>query len=114
MSPYHRPDPIHLSDIHMAALTSSRFHVVSRTAAAVLGGYAFTWGVIAFATAGLFAAGMEFHDAEHLSYIIGLLVFLAAFLLAFAARSLPKVWLVLAGGGAVLAIGATLLQTQLV
>ena len=47
----------------MAALTSSRLHIVSRTAAAVLGGYVFTWGVIAFATALLFAAGMEFHDA---------------------------------------------------
>jgi glucan phosphoethanolaminetransferase (alkaline phosphatase superfamily) len=98
----------------MAALTSSRFHVVSRTAAAMLGGYAFTWGVIAFATAAMFAAGMEFHDAEHLAAIIGLLVFVVAFLMAFAARSLPKVWLVLAGGGAVLSIGATLLQTQLV
>jgi hypothetical protein len=101
-------------DTAMAALTSSRFHIVSRTAAAVLGGYAFTWGVIAFATALLFAAGMEFHDAEHLSYLIGFLVFLVAFLLAFAARSLPRVWLVLAGGGALLAGAATLLQQQLV
>lgn len=98
----------------MAALTSSRFHIASRTAAAMLGGYAFTWGVIAFATAALFAAGMEFHDAEHLSTIIGFLVFLVAFLMAFAARSLAKAWLVLAGGGAALTLGATLLQTQLV
>lgn len=98
----------------MAALTSSRFHIAARTAAAVLGGYAFTWGVIAFATAALFGAGMAFHDAEHLSAIIGLLVFLVAFLLAFAARSLAKVWLILAGGGAVLTVGATLLQTRLV
>lgn len=98
----------------MAALTSSRIHIVSRTAAAVLGGYAFTWGVVAFGTALLFAAGMEFHDAEHLSYIIGFLVFLTVFLLAFAARSLSRVWLVLLGGGALLAAAASLLQQQLV
>ncbi|WP_338761904.1 iron uptake protein [Massilia sp. METH4] len=98
----------------MAALTSSPFHIVHRTAAAVLGGYAFSWGVIAFGTAALFAAGMEFHDAEHLSYLVGLLVFLVAFLLAFAARSLGRVWLVMLGGGAVLAAAASLLQQQLV
>lgn len=96
----------------MAALTSSRLHIANRTAAAVLGGYAFTWGIIAFGMAMMFAAGMEFHDAEHLSYIIGLLVFLIVFLCTFAARSLLRVWLVLAGGGALLTIGATLLQQQ--
>ncbi|TWI69090.1 hypothetical protein IP91_00155 [Pseudoduganella lurida] len=98
----------------MAALPSSASHIAARTAAAVLGGYAFTWGVVAFGMAGLFAIGLEFHDAEHLSYIIGLLAFLVAFLMAFAARSLLRVWLVLAGGGALLAAGASLLQQQLV
>ena len=98
----------------MAALSKSRLHIASRTAAAVLGGYAFSWGVVAFGTALLFGAGMEFHDAEHLSYIMGLLVFLTAFLLAFAARSLPRVWLVLLVGGASMTLGATLLQNQLV
>ncbi|QBE66256.1 iron uptake protein [Pseudoduganella lutea] len=96
------------------ASTSFRFHIVSRTAAAVLGGYAFTWGVVAFGTALLFAAGMAFHDAEHLAYIVGFLVYLVAFLVSFAARSLPRVWLVLAGGGASLAVAASLLQQQLV
>ena len=98
----------------MAASTLSPFHIVSRAAAAVLGGYAFTWGVVAFTTALLFAAGMAFHDAEHLAYIVGLLVFLIAFLLSFAARSVPRVWLVLAGGGASMAAAASLLQQQLV
>lgn len=98
----------------MAASTLSPSHIVHRTSAAMLGGYALSWGVIAFGTAALYAAGLEFHDAEHLSYILGLLVFLIAFLLAFAARSLPRVWLVLLGGGAVLAGAASLLQQQLV
>ncbi|MFX0590856.1 hypothetical protein ACOARS_12085, partial [Glaesserella parasuis] len=72
-----------------------------RIAAAVFGGYAFTWGFIALGVALMFAAGMEFHDAEHLGYILGFLVFLTVFLWAFAAQSLPRVWAVLAGGGIV-------------
>jgi hypothetical protein len=98
----------------MAATTKSPFHIVSRTAAAVLGGYAFTWGTVAFGMALLFAAGLEFHDAEHLSAMIGVLVFLVAFLAAFAVRSLARAWLVLLGGGALMSIGATLLQQQLI
>jgi hypothetical protein len=101
-------------DNTMAALPSSALHITARTAAAVLGGYAFSWGAVAFGMAGLFAIGLEFHDAEHMAYIIGILVFLVAFLMAFATRSLLRVWLVLAGGGAVLAGAASLLQQQLV
>lgn len=98
----------------MAAAIHSPFHLASRTAAAVLGGYAFTWGLIVFGMTLLAAAGMDFHDAEHLAYIIGVLVFLVAFMLAFAARSLRRVWLVLAGGGALMTAAASLLQSQLV
>ena len=105
---------IHLHDVNMAAQTTSRIHIAHRTAAAVLGGYAFTWGLIAFGTALLFAAGMEFHDAAHLSSPVGLPAFLVAFLLPFAARSLARTWLVLAGGGGVMAAAASLLQHQLV
>ncbi|KOF52716.1 iron uptake protein [Achromobacter sp. DMS1] len=81
-----------------------------RVAAALLGGYAFTWGFISLGVAGLFAAGMEFHDAEHLSYILGFLVFLAVFLWAFSARGLARVWTMLAGGGALMAGAASLVQ----
>lgn len=94
--------------------SSGRSHLVLRIAAAVLGGYAFTWGFIALGVAGLFAAGMEFHDAENLSSILGLLVFLVVFLWAFAARGLPRVWLVLAGGGALMAGAASLVQHALI
>lgn len=92
----------------------SRLHVVLRIAAAMLGGYAFTWGFIALGLAGLYALGMPFHDAEHLSSILGLLAFLVVFLWAFAARSLVRLWLVLAGGGALMAAAASLLQRALV
>ena len=91
-----------------------RWHLVSRISAAVLGGYAFTWGLMALGMAALFAAGMEFHDAEHLSAILGFLVFLGLFLWAFAAQSLWRVWLVLAGGGGLMAAAASLVQRSLV
>ncbi|MFT3821812.1 MAG: iron uptake protein [Rubrivivax sp.] len=89
---------------------AAQARVASRIAAAVLGGYVFTWGSISLSLALLFAAGMEFHDAEHLSCIMGFLIFLAAFLWAFAARSLRRTWLALAGGGALMASAATLVQ----
>ena len=92
----------------------TRSHIVARTALALLGGYVFTWGVIAAGTALMYGAGMAFHDAEHLSYIIGILVYLGAFLAGFAARKLRRVALVLVGGGALLSAGAWLLQQQLV
>jgi len=95
-----------ISNIHM----STRTQVVLRIAAALLGGYAFTWGFIALGMASLFAAGMPFHDAEHLTGILAFLVFLGVFLWAFAAHSLSRVWLVLAGGGVLMAATASLLQ----
>ncbi|ROR02372.1 hypothetical protein EDF72_1493 [Delftia acidovorans] len=87
--------------------------ILVRIAAAVFGGYAFTWGFIALGVVLMFAAGMEFHDAEHLGYILGFLVFLTVFLWAFAAQSLPRVWAVLAGGGIVMIGCASLLQQML-
>ncbi|WP_406622451.1 iron uptake protein [Acidovorax sp. SDU_ACID1] len=90
--------------------TRPRLHAALRIAAAVLGGYAFTWGFIALGMSGLFALGMPFHDAEHLTSILGMLVYLVAFLWAFAARSLARVWIVLAGGGAFMAAAASVLQ----
>jgi hypothetical protein len=87
--------------------------VVSRTAAGLLGGYAFVWGFIAFGMAGLFALGMPFHDTEHLCAILGLLIYATIFMWAFAARNLTKVWVVLLGGGALMAALGSLIQHQL-
>lgn len=92
----------------------TRLHVAARVAAAVLGGYVFAWGVVAAATSLLFAADMEFHDAEFLGAVLGLLAYLVVFLWAFAARRLVVVWLVLAGGGALLAGAGSLVQSFLV
>jgi len=84
-----------------------------RIAAGMLGGYAFTWGFIALAITSLFAARLDFHDAETLGTILGFIVFLVVFLWAFAARSVLRVWGVLAGGGALMAGGAWLVQCAL-
>jgi hypothetical protein len=90
-----------------------RVTVALRIAAGMLGGYAFTWGFIALAITSLFAARLDFHDAETLGTILGFIVFLVVFLWAFAARSVLRVWLVLAGGGALMAGAAWLVQRAL-
>ncbi|KQW43236.1 MULTISPECIES: hypothetical protein [unclassified Roseateles] len=88
--------------------------LISRIAAAVLGGYAFCWGFVALGLSGLYAAGMAFHDAEHLSSILGVLLFLVVFCWAFSVRRVGRVWLLLLGGGALMAGLATLTQRALV
>ncbi|MBL7250818.1 iron uptake protein [Alloalcanivorax sp. C16-2] len=98
----------------MASLTVSRFHLVSRVAAAVLGGYLFVWGAMALGVAGLFALGMSFHDAEHLCAMLAFLVYLVVFLWSFAAPDLRRVWLILAGGGALMSVLASLIQHALI
>lgn len=79
--------------------------IVARITAALLGGYAFTWGFVALGVAGLVALGVDFHEAETALLLLAFLVFLPLFLWAFAAASLARVWAVL-GGGAVLMTAA--------
>ena len=98
----------------MTSNTLTPRHIASRTAVAILGGYAFTWGVVALGIALMYTAGMEFHDAEHLSYIIGFLVFLTAFLVAFATQRLRNMALILVGGGAAMSAIAWWLQSLIV
>lgn len=94
--------------------SSPRLHVALRIAAAVLGGYVFCWGFIALAMAGLYALGMSFHDAEHLSAMLAFVLYLTVFCWAFAVRSLLRAWLVLGGGGALMAAAGSLVQQGLV
>lgn len=84
-----------------------------RVAAAIVGGYAFTWGFAALAIAALVAMGMGFHDAEAGAHMVAWLVFLVAFLWSFAAASLPRVGLVLIGGALLMAGIASGLQAIL-
>jgi hypothetical protein len=96
-----------------AGIQSPRVQLALRIAAAALGGYAFCWGFIALCIAGLFAVGMQFHDAEHLASMLTLLLYLVVFLWAFVARSLARVWAVLVGSGALMAGAASLVQWSL-
>ncbi|KAF1688110.1 iron uptake protein [Pseudoxanthomonas broegbernensis] len=98
----------------LANAWSPRLRLAARVAAAILGGYVLAWGFIAAAMALLFKAGMEFHDAEFLSSMLGLLLFLAAFLWTIATRRLAVAWLALPGGGAAMAAIGSLVQASMV
>lgn len=85
-----------------------------RLGAGVFAGYAFAWGVAAAGTSLLCASGMGFHDAEFLASLFGVLAYLVALLWAIAARRAWVAWAALAGGGALLAGLASVVQlTQL-
>lgn len=88
-------------------------HVVSRVAASLLGGYAFVWGFTSLGIALGVAAGTDYHEAETLMYLLAFLVFLVAFCWSFVAASLPRVWAVLAGGGALMTSVAWLVTRSL-
>ena len=96
------------------ALAPSPLHVASRVAASLLGSYAFVWGLAAFGIALAVAAGMPYEDAQTLLYLLAFLLYLASFCWAISARSLLKVWTVLAGGGATLTAAAWFLGRALV
>ncbi|MBS7455999.1 iron uptake protein [Coralloluteibacterium stylophorae] len=103
---------------HAATLSapprSPRLRTATRIGAAVFGGYAFTWGLVAAGAALLFKAGMDFHDAEFLASANGLLAFLGVFLWTFATRRPGLVGLALVGTGALLAGAASLVQASIV
>ena len=88
-------------------------HVLLRIASALLGGYAFVWGVVSFGIAGLVRLGVAYDQARMALMLLAFLVFLGVFLWAFAAPSLARVWVVLAGGGAALTAAAWALQRSL-
>lgn len=86
----------------MRTVGLSPWNIASRVGAGVLGSYAFTWGFITLASAGLLAAGLEFHEGTNLAAMLGFLVYVAALCFAFIASSLTRVWSLLAGGGALM------------
>lgn len=88
--------------------------ILNRIAAGVVGGYAFTWGFCAIGIAGLAALGVSVHAAESGVMLLAFLLFLCLFLWSFAAQNMVKVWVVLAGGAAVMIGVALLLQRSLV
>lgn len=97
----------------ITATSRSRRQIVLRVLAAMLGGYVFAWGTVALATCLLFAAKLDFHDAEFLGAFIGLLAYVTVFLWSIATQRLLRVWGVLLGGGLLMAAAASLIQTLL-
>ena len=97
----------------VTAGATPRLAVLGRVLAALLGGYAFCWGIAALCTAGAYALGMHFHDAEHLGGILAILSFVGVFLWAFGARRIAPVWAVLLAGGALMTGLASLIQAHL-
>jgi len=79
---------------------------LNRFLAAIVGGYAFTYGFTALATLTGFAAGLPYSEAQVLAWMLGALVYLGAMLWGFVPRTSAKAWLVLAGGGAAMGMAA--------
>ncbi len=93
------------------AVTSA--HVLSRTAASLLGSYAFVWGAGSLGTLLAVAVGMPFSEAETLVFLLTFLLMLGCFCWAFAAASLARVWTILLGGGALMTGASWLLGRAL-
>ena len=89
-----------------------RLAIVVRILLALLGGYAAGWGVIALCAAGSFPLGAELHDGEALGSILAFLLYPAAFLWAFGARSPWRVGAVLVGGGMLMTAAGSLIQMR--
>ncbi len=84
--------------------------IVRRVAAALLGGYAFTWGFTALGTTCLVALGMGYAEAEVAMLLLAFLIFLIVFLWAFAAVRIDRVWKVLGGGAVLMTVMAWVMQ----
>src|SRR5262245_40001569 len=97
----------------MRLAMGSGWQVSSRVLAGVLGSYVFTWGFIAFGSACLLRAGLEFHEATDLASMLGFLVFLSALCFAFISASLVRVWGVWLGGGALMTLAGWWLARSL-
>jgi hypothetical protein len=95
-----------------AALTPAR--IVSRIAAAVVGGWAFTWGFVSMAITGLGALGWPYTEANTAAMLVAFLVYLVVLCWAFAAASLARVWAALGGGAVVMTAAGWWLQSALV
>jgi hypothetical protein len=96
-----------------AASMHSVGQIVSRIAAAVLGGYAFVWGVTTLGISIGLAMGSTYGDAQTAMHLFAFLVFLVAFIWSFSSARLWRIWTVLAGGGALMTGAAWLITTGL-
>jgi hypothetical protein len=92
---------------------SRKWLVASRIVASLVGGYAFVWGLATLGWSLLLMAGVDFANARTSVMLLAFVVYLGAFLWAFAERSVARVWLVLGGGGVAMSVIAWMLIVQL-
>lgn len=94
-------------------ISHTALQTTNRVIAAIFGGYAFIWGLSALGITAMVALGIDFDEAETGMSLVAFLVFLGVFLWTFATTSMMRVWLVLAGGGALMCLFASMMQTSL-
>lgn len=87
----------------------ARVRVLSRIAAALLGGYCFVWGFVTLGIALGLTLGMSFGEVRTAFYLLAFLVFAGVFCWAFATASHWRAWLVLGGGGVAMTLAGWLL-----
>jgi hypothetical protein len=95
-------------------MSSPRLLVISRIVAGLVGGWAFSFGLVSLGVALLVAVGVPFGEAQTALHMLAFLVFLPLLCWAFAARSVARVWLVLAGGAIVMTGAAWVIARALV
>lgn len=88
-------------------------HVTGRVAAALLGGWLFVFGWTVLAVTAGVALGLPYEEAHTAAMLLAFLLLLAAFCWALAARSLRRVWAVLAGGALLMTAAGQGLQHAL-
>lgn len=84
-----------------------------RVTGAVLGSYAISAALVALLAIGLTTLGMARSEAVVTASLVGFVLYLVVVLWAFSVRSLARLWLVLAGGTALLFGLALLIQRQM-
>lgn len=98
----------------MSAIASpNRTQIISRVVAALAGGWLFVWGCTTFGISLGLVAGASYREAVELAYLLAFPLFLVVFCWAFAAASVVRVWLVLAGGGGLMSLAAWALARAL-
>lgn len=98
----------------MSAIASpSRIHIFSRVVAALAGGWLFVWGCTTLGISLGLLAGVPYRESVELAYLLAFLLFLIVFCWAFAAASVVRVWVVLAGGGGLMSLAAWALARTL-
>ena len=89
------------------------WQLTNRIIASIGGGYLFCWGLTSLGVALAVALGAPYEQAHQLAMLLVFLLYLLVFCWAFVARSLWRLWLLLAGGGALMTAAATLLARHL-